>query len=125
MKAPYKSPQAKSCAQIALDKAVKDFRIWIHMLVAGESVGDSLADMAAICRVMHESMSSKDQHGIKLREATMAFTSCALAGSWAMEHLKPINTALTVILHRFPKLSPEVKTRALKATSVFNPQQPQ
>ena len=95
--------------QSPLSKALRDYKIWFHLLDEGEPVEDGLSSIYAMTRTLHAAKPQK-----VLSDAVRLMGEIHRRGTWRKADLPAILEALHIVGRDYPRLPKQVAHRALK-----------
>lgn len=112
MRKQYTNPFMPSPAQLELKRAIRDYKIWFHLLEYGESVGDGFYSINKMACAVRPVLTGEDAE--KLDEGIRIFDEATRYNAWRKSYTRPVDEAMDVILKRFPKLPQKVAFNAVK-----------
>ena len=113
MRKVYKNPFIKTPAQRNLSDAIRDYKIWFHLLEYGDEVGDGFHAISKMSIALHPAIKDK-QEAETLLEGMRIFKEATEYNAWRKSYTKPVNEAMDVILRRFPTLPTDICVKAVQ-----------
>ncbi len=112
MRKQYRNPFIKTTAQRNLADAIRDYKIWFHLLEYGDEVGDGFHSIQRMAIAVHPYLSLQSEADA-LMEGIRIFKESTDYNAWRKSYTKPVNTAMDIILKRFPLLPAKAAIHAL------------
>ena len=112
MRKTYKNPFMPSKAELDLRQAIKDYKIWFHMLEYGEPVDDGFHAILKMATALYPAIKDR-QESAALAEGIRIFKEATEFNSWRKSYTKPVNTAMDIILKRFPTAPKDIAINAV------------
>ncbi len=95
-----------------LRSAMRDYRIWFHILGDGDAVEDGLTSIYGMARVLEDALPSGDEQS-QIALAVAVINECHQRGTWFVADLPLINDTINIILSRYPALNPDVAKKSV------------
>ena len=109
MRKQYTNPFIES----PLEKAMRDYSIWLHLLEDGEPVFDGFTTLRALASTTAIALKTGG-NAATLRSAVLVMDAIADRGTWDKSYLLTMVSAINTIKEEYPRLPREVAQRAIK-----------
>ena len=108
MRKQYTAPFIES----PLEKAMRDYSIWLHLLEDGEPVFDGFTTLRALASTTAIALKT-GSNAATLRSAVILMDEAAERGAWDKSYLLTMVSAINTIKEEYPRLRPEVARSAV------------
>ena len=109
MRKQYTSPFIES----PLEKAMRDYSIWLHLLEDGEPVIDGFTTLRLLASTVAAALKT-GTNAATLRSAVEQMDKVASIGAWDKSYLLTMVSAINTIKTEYPRLSRQVAQRAVR-----------
>ena len=109
MRKQYTNPFIES----PLEKAMRDYAIWLHLLEDGEPVFDGFTTLRALASTTAIALKT-GSNAATLRSAVEQMDRVAAVGTWDKSYLLTMASAINTIKTEYPRLPRQVAQRAVK-----------
>ena len=109
MRKQYTNPFIES----PLEKAMRDYSIWLHLLEDGEPVFDGFTTLRALASMTAIALKT-GSNAATLRSAVHVMDAIAERGTWDKSYLLTMVSAVNTIKQEYPRLPREVARQAIK-----------
>ena len=109
----YRNPFIKSPADRDLAQSIRDYKIWFHLLEYGDPVEDGFYSITKMAHALYPAIKNPADAST-LAEGMRIFKEATDFNAWRKSYTKPVNSAMDVILKRFPTLPTDIAVKAVK-----------
>ena len=95
-----------------LEKPMRDYSIWLHLLEDGEPVLDGFTTLRALASTVATALKT-GSNAATLRSAVDQMDKLVALGTWDKSYLLTMVSAVNTIKNEYPRLRPEVARSAV------------